>query len=359
MKGKGQIFSCPLWFEIMAKSEKKVYIEILRAAATLAVVFLHINMTLVENYTATDLGVFNYAVFNDCYIFVKWAVPCFIMISGALLLNPERSITWIKIKKYVLRMIGVLLTFGIVYALIELVFNNKGFSPEMLIQAVLNTAQGSSWSHMWYIYMLIGLYLVTIPLRSVTSKLSQKDLEIILLIAIIGNFLIPSMNTILNMKFENYMLVSEYLVWYLLGYYLSVTNRNFIKAAWIGAPLSALIMIISESVSLYMKSEVFVLNHQRTNILTLILGASVFVIFKHLAQNKEKVGKICNFICYTSFGIYLIHPLFINIIYKVIGFTPLSLPIGIGIVVMFAVVFILSSLTAYIMKRIPLINKIL
>ena len=49
----------------MEKKEKKVYIEILRMAATFAVVFLHINMTLVENYTSDELGFFNFAVFND------------------------------------------------------------------------------------------------------------------------------------------------------------------------------------------------------------------------------------------------------------------------------------------------------
>ena len=66
---------------------KKSYIEILRVIATLAVVLLHINMTLPANYTKTELGLFNYALFENMYMLVSWAVPVFFMISGALLLQ--------------------------------------------------------------------------------------------------------------------------------------------------------------------------------------------------------------------------------------------------------------------------------
>lgn len=343
----------------MERKEKKIYIEILRMAATLAVVFLHINMTLVENFTAEELGVFNYAVFNDCYICVKWAVPCFIMISGALLLDPAREMNWKKIGKYVLRMVVVLLTFGIGYALMELVFTKKGFSIEMLFQAVANTAQGASWSHMWYIYMLIGLYLFTLPLKAVTEKLSGKALEILMIILVIGGFVIPSINTVAGLKLQSFMLVNEYIIWYLLGYYLSVTKRKLFVQACIGAPVSLAAMIVSETVSLYQTGTSFGLNHQTANIFTLILGASVFIIFKHLFEKKEKISAVGRLICFTSFGIYLIHPLFINIIYKVLHITPLSLPIGIGIVALFIAVFLLSFAATFVLKKIPLINKIL
>ena len=48
--------------------EKKVYIEVLRGLATIAVVFLHVVMTLVANYSVEEIGVYNYAIFNDCLL---------------------------------------------------------------------------------------------------------------------------------------------------------------------------------------------------------------------------------------------------------------------------------------------------
>ena len=74
------------------EKEKVTYIEYIRVFAAVAVVFLHIVMTLPNNYSVAELGVFNYTVFSDCYMLVKWAVPCFIMVSGALLLNPQKRL---------------------------------------------------------------------------------------------------------------------------------------------------------------------------------------------------------------------------------------------------------------------------
>ena len=318
-------------------------------------------MTLVANYSANEIGVLNYVIFNDCYILVKWAVPCFIMISGALLLNPERHVGYSKITKYIKRMVGVLLTFGVAYAFMELVFSEKSISIGMPVRAFFNTLQGKSWSHMWYIYMLIGLYLITIPLRYIVERVSNRELETIVLTLSIGVFLIPSINTILGISLENYMLISEYIVWYLLGYYLSVSERRMLKYAVPGAIVSAVIMIVLESVTLFHTAECFALNHQTKNIFTLVFGASIFVIIKECCKggNNDKRHKIRDIICLNSFAIYLIHPFWINLIFKVFKITPISFPIYIGIPVLFFVVFIMSLLSGAIVRKIPLIREIL
>lgn len=339
---------------------KKSYIEFLRVIATFAVVFIHIVMTLVQNYSVQDLGVFNYVVFNDCYILVKWAVPCFIMISGALLLNPSKSIDLKKIWKYIFRMIGVLLTFGIVYSLIELVFEAKEFSFFMLFKAILNTAQGKSWSHMWYIYTLIGLYILTIPLKYVVEKCSEKGLEILVLVLIVGNFIIPTINSIFAIKIENYMLISEYVVYYLLGYYLSVTKRKFNYTAILLLIFSVLFMLLSETLSIYINIESFTLNHQTTNIFTLLLGGSLFALVKNICEYKNyQVGKFVNIISKNSFAIYLVHQFFINFLYKVLKITPLSFPIWLGIVVLFLAVLLLSLGASVVLRKIPGFKRLL
>ena len=338
---------------------KKSYIEDLRAFATLAVVFLHVNMTLIANHSPEEIGVLNYAIFNDCYILVKWAVPCFIMISGALLLDPARDIPYKKIAKYIRRMVGVLLTFGVGYAFLELFFYERKISIGIVLEALFNTLQGKSWSHMWYIYMLIGLYLITVPLRYVVRKTTEQELEIILLVLMTGTFLIPSINTLFSISLENYMLISEYVVWFLLGYYLSITERKLLKYAIPGAVLSLLIMIAAESVSVFRAHEWFSLNHQSHNVFTLVLGASIFVIAKESGdKNKDKDHRIRDFLCANSFAVYLVHPIFINLIYKVLGFTPLSIPIIPGILCMFAIILLISLAAARILRWVPLLNKL-
>ena len=154
--------------------EKIKYIECLRSLATFAVVFIHICMTLPANYSKVELGLFNYSFFECGYMLACWAVPIFIMITGALLLDPQRTITLSKIKKYVKRMAVILIIFGGVYALMELVFNEKKFVLSMISKAIFNVVEEKSWGHLWYIYTLIGLYIVTIPLSAVLKNVEKK-----------------------------------------------------------------------------------------------------------------------------------------------------------------------------------------
>ena len=83
----------------------------LRAVACLAIVLLHTVFCAVslfpEEASATQALLSNIVVNN-----MMWAVPCFLMVSGALLLNPERPVTVKKcLTKYIPRMLIALVVF--------------------------------------------------------------------------------------------------------------------------------------------------------------------------------------------------------------------------------------------------------
>lgn len=338
---------------------KLVYIEYIRMFATIAVVFLHVAVTLNANHSIDELGVFNYSVFCACHRLVTWAVPCFVMVSGALLLNPAKNVTFAKVSIYISRMFGVLLTFGIVYSLMELVFSQRTVSAGMLFKAILNTAEGHSWSHLWYVYMLISLYLITMPLRFVIERLKRKELHLALCVLIAGNFIIPSINSVLGLELRNYMILDNYATYYLLGYYLSTCEwKKASIPATTAIAITALSMIM-EMYSLHYHGTTYPLNHTVGSIFELIQSVSCFMLVRVICEAKnQQQGKVCRMISEYSFGIYLIHPFFINLIYKVIGFTPLSIPVALGIPALFAVIFVLSLLGTAVLKKIPLIKNI-
>ena len=283
------------------------------------------------------------------------------MISGALLLNPQREIGFSKIKSYISRMLIVLLTFGIGYALMELVFNEKTISLNMLLQAFVNTAQGETWNHMWYIYALIALYIVTIPLKCFINSQPRKNIKILLAVLFVGNFIIPTLNLVFDTSFKDYMMLNEYATYYILGYYLSACDEKKIGyKSIILFIVSSLLMITSETISLCLYDSCLELNQPYNGILVFVQSVSLFVFIKHRCNSKEiQITKLVKAISYCSFGIYLIHPFWINLLYKLIGITPLSMPIGIGIVVLFVGVLALSMASALIVKKIPLIKNIL
>ena len=71
------------------KKERTVYLDYIRVLATIAIVVLHVtawNWSYVDARSVT-WNTFNF--YNGC---VRWAVPAFLMISGALFLGSESSI---------------------------------------------------------------------------------------------------------------------------------------------------------------------------------------------------------------------------------------------------------------------------
>jgi len=68
------------------QSGRMVWIDHLRVLATFAVVVLH---AAARNWYSADVHGFEWRVLNIYNGFVRWGVPVFIMISGALFLNRD------------------------------------------------------------------------------------------------------------------------------------------------------------------------------------------------------------------------------------------------------------------------------
>ncbi len=89
------------------------YINTLRTIATLAVVFLHTGAGIFEtkHFPIHDI---TYNTYNLYIQLMRFSVPLFVLISGALFLSPNKNINFNLItKKYVKRIILALIVFGL------------------------------------------------------------------------------------------------------------------------------------------------------------------------------------------------------------------------------------------------------
>lgn len=73
----------------LAKKQRIIYFDVLRIAATLGVMLLHISS---QNWSVTNVTSFQWQTFNFFDSIVRWTVPIFVMISGALFLDRDISI---------------------------------------------------------------------------------------------------------------------------------------------------------------------------------------------------------------------------------------------------------------------------
>ena len=115
-------------------------------------------------------------------LFGHIGIPLFIMISGAFFLDPGKNIsTESMFKKYIPKAIWVFFCWSFFYALLEQSFFSgvKAQGPigawhlldmERLLKSVL-----LGHSHLWYMYTLIGLYLIT-PLLRIFTQNAKKIL---------------------------------------------------------------------------------------------------------------------------------------------------------------------------------------
>lgn len=345
------------------KKKNVGYIEVLRTIATIAVVFLHINMTLPANYTKYELGVGNYVFFESCYMVVSWAVPIFLMISGYLLLNPERKMDLSKIVIYIKRMAVVLVIFGTTYAFMELFFQERTFSLYMIAKSFFYMLEGKSWDHLWYLYTLIGLYIITIPLRVIVSRLSKREYEVLLIILIVGTFLIPTINGYLEISLKHLMLIDNSVVYYVMGYYLATTERNFTRLSRVVFPISIACSIITNVLGGYYYNSFIDTNMMNNSFFRALAAMSLFVLIRNsfskhdMGHFKLKVIELSNKLKPFSFAIYLIHPVFINVIFKVFKITPLSGPVVLMSIVLWGGCYMLSLCTAWILKKFPIIKQ--
>ena len=131
--------------------QREVFPDILRAAATCAVVLLHTVTGVMDHTDMLEYPVQS-RIFQALLDLSCWCVPVFVMISGYFFLDPKRELTFrLMLTKYCRRIALALLLFGVPFAWLELIILERTFLIGMLGEGFLMVLRGQTWSHMWYL----------------------------------------------------------------------------------------------------------------------------------------------------------------------------------------------------------------
>jgi surface polysaccharide O-acyltransferase-like enzyme len=327
------------------------YLDVLKVISMLAVIFMHVIGNTIHTFNLNGTPLIVYSTICELMYF---AVPMFIMISGALFLNPEHNV---NIKKSVLKLISCLFIFGILYSLIEIYFNNQNLNYSSLITSVSNVFTGNLWNHMWYLYLIIGLYLLTPLLRVFIKNCSLKEYQYILILLFVFTIIIPDIASYFNVNIAfNVLITSPYIFFYLFGYYLSKYElNNKVENMMFGLGFVAIMLIILENI--YNIFNPVLISSYTTFIIFLII-VSLFLLTKRININS-KYGKIFKILSECNLGIYLIHQLFINIIFKYLKFDFILKNPYVGLFLYVLIIYIISFALVYILRKIKFVKKYL
>ena len=391
---------------------RKQFLDVLRVLATCAVVLMHIltgatdvtDASIVPEYRSLLLSVMD---------LVTWCVPIFLLISGYLFLNPERTLTYpVMIKKYCRRIALAILLFGVPYAASELVVAERTFRITMIPEALKMTLTGHTWSHMWYLYLILFLYLITPLLKKVLRVLPAWGVAAVMAVIFLGSSVAPFLNKVLDVNSIPVLPDGGvYFLYYLCGYFFALREvcvdkgrnaggqmvepgsgrrtgdntewdgetQNVESRAWnvwltAAVAVLALGMILSRTLAGFSIQMAY--NYPFTVLLAVLLFATGWNGGRNgaasAAREKNRIHRIpWQEAGALSFAVYLVHPVYVNLLYKFVKITPFtvleqcgvqSVVAGQAVLILLLaafclVVLALATATAWVLRKIPVLRK--
>ena len=141
-------------------SRKNSY-DLLRIISAFAVVLIHVNATITAD---ANISLLNWTLGSFINTITRFSVPCFVMLSGALLLNNKKNANYSYFYRKSFYKIGIPLC---VFTLLSLLFSmGTALIEKNSLIEVIKTYVLGDFNNYWFMFMLIGLYfLVPIIIR--------------------------------------------------------------------------------------------------------------------------------------------------------------------------------------------------
>lgn len=336
------------------------YLDILNILAIIAVVSLHMNGIVHIN---PNIRAWNTSLLVECIMY--WAVPVFMMISGATLMNyREKYDTKTFFKKRFMKVFIPFIFWAIVMFVWKITTKQIDVSEYHVPIDWLNAFFSNKEQSIYYfMFEILGVYL-TMPLLSLlTQEDNRKTLWFIVILYFIFNGFVPNVLGIFGICWNSAfsIRINGYLIYAILGYLLSTEtlNRKQRIAIYIGAFVGLVYryfttFILSKSAGYVVKSSWGYFSWH-----CILLSIAIFVFIKNLnfdAKIKSnKLKKCLANVAGCSFGIYLLHMIVIYYIIEIFNWNEYSWSFRtIGILV----VYLISLGIVFILKRIPIIKKV-
>ncbi len=326
------------------------WIDVIRVIGMIGVITIHVIGNTINTLGLSGRWALIYTVIcKSCY----FVLPLFVMLSGALLLNKDISYRDIFLK-YIRRMVFILLIFGGAFAFMEEFFVNREINAGLVLKIFKRILENGLWDHMWYIYLLIALYLITPLLRKFIKNSNSNEQFNLLVILFIFTILIKDLGNLLKIDFAFYVPISSGFVFvYLLGNYLfnNKLSNNYKKVLNISGLLSCILIIM---LTFFNKCNYLI---GYTSSLCIMVAASLFVKLKDFKIKNKNIKKLVISLGECSLGIYILHQFFINIIYKVLKIDIILDYPYIFLFVYILGILIITYIVVYIIRKSNFIKK--
>ena len=296
-------------------SKKRVsQFSYIKAVACFAIVLLHCfnNARVYHSELLTDGQITT--AFAACAS-LMWAVPCFLMVTGALLLDRERVIPLSKLfGKYIKRMLIALVVFTAIFTVIR-------HDPSAGSGILREFAEGLIFNHcmayLWYLYMMLAIYLLMPLFKAIVNRATDKQLAMLTAVLLLICSVLP-LASYLDVEAALYIPT-----WIVYGAYLFIgflLYRHNMDAR-IAAVMLVLCTIALPLVTVRLApTDIDASGLTAYNSPLVVMQSAA--AFSLMLRIRRGAGRLIENIDRCSFGIYLIHMIFIRLTMKELGFNP-------------------------------------
>ncbi len=370
-----------------------VWLDVIRCVAMIMVIGVHCIDPFYISPTMRAIPEYTHwaAIYGSL---LRPSVPLFVMMTGLLLLPVKKQPLGKFYKKRIYRVLFPFLIWSVLYSMFPWVTGVLGLPKEIigdffcytqgqesqsLIDSLKDVAMipfnfSHKENHMWYIYLLIGLYLYMPFFSAWIENADRKTKRAFLLIWIISLFIPYLKEYVANCLFERSGYVfgtdtwNEFRLFYyfagfngylLLGHYVKKGNDWSLMKTFI-------LCILMFAVGYYITYTGFSTTASNPNATetemelfftfcspnVLLMTLATFLLLQKVVITNSTVIKVLANMTQCGFGIYMVHYFVVGPFFLLIG--PSSLPIPLQVPLMAICIFLCSwAFTALIYKLMP------
>ncbi len=327
-------------------------LDILRVIATIMVIIMHSPFTTQKLDSSITMWLTSYLT-----------APCiglFFMISGSLLI-PTKDDLKSFIFKRLKRILIPTIIWSLFYLFVAFIKQEIGIDS-LLISIISIPIAPQGHGIMWFMYTLIGCYLIIPIVSPYILRATKKQIELILIFWII-TLCYPYLQEIINIQHGAYnplYYFGGFFGYMILGYYLSKypIKLNIESSLCIGGEI--LFISILPVIIFY----IYNINYHDfeenpfwyLSISVAIMCIAWFVLIQNINIRKE--NKMISNISKLSFGIYFIHIFIMRELLWKIDFI-VNLPVIIEITICSVITFISSYLIVFLISKLKFSKQII
>lgn len=368
---------------IQQQNQHVVWLDVVRLIAMFTVVCCHCTDPF-NFYPGAAPNIDQIKLWGAIYgSLLRPCVPLFVMITGALLL-PVRGEASVFYKKRIPRVFFPFLIWSVIYNLFPWMTGLLGLDPKIILdffpysgEEVARQSFAVSLDyilhipfnfsilavHMWYIYLLIGLYLY-MPIFSAWVEKASERAKLYFLLAWGVTLLLPYYNQFVAPylwgtcswnAFGMLYAFAGFNGYLLLGHYLRNLDWSLGKTVAIGLPMFVVGYLITFFGFRYITAlpeysdEMLELFFTYCSINVLLMTFPVFMLAKKVKVRSERTKRALANLTICGFGIYMIHYFFTGP--SVVVMRYLNVPLGLQIPIASVIAFGISWLLVWLMYR--------